>query len=76
MSAAPARHRCRTGTPYPVRASLIDLGGWTLVTATVFSLMSGIFHEYYTGTISGPVSQRFLRHHLCVTTAGERAMSS
>jgi 4-amino-4-deoxy-L-arabinose transferase-like glycosyltransferase len=31
-----------------VRASLLLWGGWTLVTAAVFSLMSGIFHEYYT----------------------------
>jgi 4-amino-4-deoxy-L-arabinose transferase-like glycosyltransferase len=31
-----------------VRASSLLWGGWTLVTAAVFSLMSGIFHEYYT----------------------------
>ncbi len=31
-----------------VRASLLLWGGWTLVTAAVLSLMSGIFHEYYT----------------------------
>ncbi len=31
-----------------VRASLLLWGGWTLVTAAVFSLMAGIFHEYYT----------------------------
>ncbi|WP_300010524.1 glycosyltransferase family 39 protein [Pseudonocardia sp.] len=31
-----------------VRASLLLWGGWTVVTALVFSLMEGIFHEYYT----------------------------
>ncbi|MFC4149988.1 ArnT family glycosyltransferase [Micromonospora mangrovi] len=30
------------------RASLLLWGGWLLVTATVFSWMEGIFHEYYT----------------------------
>ena len=31
-----------------LRASLIVWGGWTVVTALVFSLMEGIFHQYYT----------------------------
>ncbi|MCX6466118.1 MAG: glycosyltransferase family 39 protein, partial [Pseudonocardiales bacterium] len=31
-----------------VRASLLLWGGWTVVTGLVFSLMGGIFHEYYT----------------------------
>ncbi|WP_432574312.1 glycosyltransferase family 39 protein [Kineococcus sp. SYSU DK005] len=31
-----------------VRASLVVWGGWTLVTALVFSLMEGTFHQYYT----------------------------
>jgi 4-amino-4-deoxy-L-arabinose transferase-like glycosyltransferase len=31
----------------PVRASLLLWGGWTVVTALVFSLAQGIFHEYY-----------------------------
>jgi len=31
-----------------VRASLLLWGGWTVVTAAVFSLAGGIFHEYYT----------------------------
>ncbi|HWM57284.1 MAG TPA: glycosyltransferase family 39 protein [Pseudonocardia sp.] len=31
-----------------VRASLILWGGWTLVTALVFSLAQGTFHAYYT----------------------------
>lgn len=30
-----------------VRASLIIWGGWTLITAAVFSLMSGTIHPYY-----------------------------
>ncbi len=30
------------------RASIIVWGGWLVVTALVFSLMKGIFHEYYT----------------------------
>lgn len=39
-----------------VRASLIVWGGWTLVTAAVFSLMSGIFHEYYTVALAPGVA--------------------
>ncbi|MET9487927.1 glycosyltransferase family 39 protein [Nocardia sp. NPDC006630] len=35
----------RTDRP---RAALLLFGGWGLVTGLVFSLMSGIFHEYYT----------------------------
>jgi 4-amino-4-deoxy-L-arabinose transferase-like glycosyltransferase len=31
-----------------LRASLLIWGGWTVVTALVFSLMQGIFHQYYT----------------------------
>ncbi|MBV9923282.1 MAG: glycosyltransferase family 39 protein, partial [Pseudonocardia sp.] len=31
-----------------LRASLVVWGGWTVVTALVFSLMEGIFHQYYT----------------------------
>ena len=31
-----------------VRAALLLWGGWTLVTALVFSLMEGTFHAYYT----------------------------
>ena len=31
-----------------LRASLLVWGGWTVVTALVFSLMQGIFHQYYT----------------------------
>lgn len=40
----------------PVRASLIVWGGWTLVTGIVFSLMSGIFHEYYTVALAPGVA--------------------
>jgi len=39
------RRRPRTD---PVRASLLLWGGWTVVTALVFSLAEGIFHAYYT----------------------------
>lgn len=38
----------RTARTDRVRASLIVWGGWTLVTGLTFSLMQGIFHEYYT----------------------------
>jgi 4-amino-4-deoxy-L-arabinose transferase-like glycosyltransferase len=31
-----------------LRASLVVWGGWTVVSALVFSLMEGIFHQYYT----------------------------
>jgi 4-amino-4-deoxy-L-arabinose transferase-like glycosyltransferase len=31
-----------------VRAALVVWGGWLLVTSLTFSLMEGIFHEYYT----------------------------
>jgi hypothetical protein len=31
-----------------LRASLLLWGGWTVVSALVFSLMQGIFHQYYT----------------------------
>ena len=31
-----------------LRASLVLWGGWTVVSALVFSLMEGIFHQYYT----------------------------
>jgi 4-amino-4-deoxy-L-arabinose transferase-like glycosyltransferase len=39
-----------------IRASLIVWGGWTLVTGIVFSLMSGIFHEYYTVALAPGVA--------------------
>ncbi|MEQ3554100.1 glycosyltransferase family 39 protein [Pseudonocardia nematodicida] len=39
--------RGRASRTDPVRASLLLWGGWTLVTALVFSLMSGIVHPYY-----------------------------
>ncbi|WP_214406676.1 ArnT family glycosyltransferase, partial [Pseudonocardia lacus] len=32
----------------PIRASLLLWGGWTVVTALVFSFAQGVFHEYYT----------------------------
>ncbi len=31
----------------PLRASLLLWGGWTVVTALVFSFMEGIYHQYY-----------------------------
>lgn len=40
----------------PVRASLLLWGGWTVVTALVFSLMSGIFHDYYTVALAPGVA--------------------
>ena len=39
------RHAPRTDR---VRAALLLWGGWTVVTALVFSLMEGTFHAYYT----------------------------
>ncbi|HVH25087.1 MAG TPA: glycosyltransferase family 39 protein [Pseudonocardia sp.] len=39
------RRRARTDR---IRASLLVWGGWTVVTALVFSLAEGIFHPYYT----------------------------
>jgi 4-amino-4-deoxy-L-arabinose transferase-like glycosyltransferase len=40
----------RRGTPRtdPVRAAAVLWGGWTVVTALVFSVMQGIWHAYYT----------------------------
>ena len=32
----------------PLRAAFLVWGGWTVVTALVFSLMAGIYHDYYT----------------------------
>lgn len=39
-----------------VRASLLLWGGWLLVSAAVFSLMRGIFHEYYTVALAPAVA--------------------
>jgi 4-amino-4-deoxy-L-arabinose transferase-like glycosyltransferase len=39
-----------------LRASLIVWGGWTVVTALVFSLMEGIFHQYYTVALAPGVA--------------------
>ncbi|MBJ7336403.1 glycosyltransferase family 39 protein [Mycolicibacterium sp.] len=38
------------------RASYIAWGGWLLVTALVFSFMSGIFHDYYTVALAPAVA--------------------
>ncbi|GIJ39615.1 glycosyltransferase family 39 protein [Micromonospora andamanensis] len=38
-----------------VRAGLLLWGGWLLVTAGIFSYMSGIFHEYYTVALAPAV---------------------
>ncbi|BBY65854.1 glycosyltransferase family 39 protein [Mycolicibacterium helvum] len=38
------------------RASYIAWGGWLLVTALVFSYMSGIFHDYYTVALAPAVA--------------------
>lgn len=37
------------------RASLVVWGSWLLVTGLVFSLMSGVFHEYYTVALAPPI---------------------
>jgi 4-amino-4-deoxy-L-arabinose transferase-like glycosyltransferase len=39
-----------------VRAALLLWGGWTLVTALVFSLMQGTFHAYYTVALAPGVA--------------------
>lgn len=39
----------------PTRAALIIWGGWLLVTAVVFSYMSGIVHPYYTVALAPAV---------------------
>ncbi|MEV5572266.1 glycosyltransferase family 39 protein [Spirillospora sp. NPDC052269] len=47
------RRTPRTGG---ARASLLVWGGWLLVTGVVFSLMRGIFHEYYTVALAPAVA--------------------
>ncbi|MFC4907465.1 ArnT family glycosyltransferase [Actinomadura gamaensis] len=47
------RRTPRTGR---ARASLLLWGGWLLVTGLVFSLMRGIFHEYYTVALAPAVA--------------------
>ncbi|WZH50727.1 MAG: glycosyltransferase family 39 protein [Nocardioides alkalitolerans] len=39
-----------------VRAALVLMLGWLLVTGTTFSLMQGIFHEYYTVALAPAVA--------------------
>ena len=39
-----------------MRSALLLWGGWTVVTALVFSLMEGIFHEYYTVALAPGVA--------------------
>ncbi len=38
------------------RASYVVWGGWLLVTGLTFSLMAGIFHEYYTVALAPPIA--------------------
>ena len=38
------------------RAALLSWGGWLIVTGLVFSLMAGIFHEYYTVALAPAIS--------------------
>ena len=38
------------------RASYVVWGGWLLVTGLVFSLMAGIFHEYYTVALAPAIA--------------------
>jgi 4-amino-4-deoxy-L-arabinose transferase-like glycosyltransferase len=40
----------------PTRASLLLWGGWTVVTALVFSLAGGIYHSYYTVALAPGVA--------------------
>jgi len=40
----------------PRRAAYVVLGGWLLVTMSVFSLMAGIFHEYYTVALAPAIA--------------------
>ena len=47
------RRRPRTD---PMRASLLLWGGWTVVTALVFSLAEGTFHAYYTVALAPGVA--------------------
>ncbi|MEV4258706.1 glycosyltransferase family 39 protein, partial [Spirillospora sp. NPDC049652] len=46
----------RTPRTSAARASLMVWGGWLLVTGLVFSLMQGIFHEYYTVALAPAVA--------------------
>ncbi|RMI34689.1 glycosyl transferase [Actinomadura harenae] len=46
----------RTPRAGAARASLLVWGGWVLVTGVVFSLMRGIFHEYYTVALAPAVA--------------------
>jgi 4-amino-4-deoxy-L-arabinose transferase-like glycosyltransferase len=71
-----------------VRAGLVLWGGWTLVTAAVFSFMNGIIHPYYTVALAPGIAATvaiggavLLRHRqgrtariaLAVATAGTAA---
>jgi 4-amino-4-deoxy-L-arabinose transferase-like glycosyltransferase len=38
------------------RAAYVVWGGWLLVTGLTFSLMAGIFHEYYTVALAPPIA--------------------
>ncbi|HTX32179.1 MAG TPA: glycosyltransferase family 39 protein [Solirubrobacteraceae bacterium] len=40
----------------PTRAALILWGGWLLVSAAVFSFMTGTIHPYYTNTLAAPIA--------------------
>ncbi|MEU5962502.1 glycosyltransferase family 39 protein [Micromonospora parva] len=63
------------------RAGLLLWGGWLLVTGLIFSLMSGIFHAYYTvalapaiGALVGiGVTLLWRQHQLLPTPAGVRS---
>jgi 4-amino-4-deoxy-L-arabinose transferase-like glycosyltransferase len=46
----------RTARTDPLRASLLLWGGWTVVTAAVFSVALGIFHPYYTVALAPGVA--------------------
>lgn len=48
--------RGRASRTDPQRAAYVVWGSWLLVTAAVFSFMSGIFHDYYTVALAPAVA--------------------
>ncbi|WP_406833024.1 glycosyltransferase family 39 protein [Pedococcus sp. KACC 23699] len=48
--------RGRAPRPDPRRAAYVVWGGWLLATMLTFSLMAGIFHEYYTVALAPAVA--------------------
>jgi 4-amino-4-deoxy-L-arabinose transferase-like glycosyltransferase len=48
--------RRRTPRTDPIRAQVLVWGGWLVGTGLVFSLMQGIFHDYYTVALAPPIA--------------------